>query len=184
MSHTSFPWRYNWLAYTGVSYSIPVGTRHSMCPHDYHPPTRLSSLAVKSEGRKISLRKSCSGSARSFTWKLKTQETTKPIPRAASGPLRHQRHCSGCFPEHPSDLNMFQFHLSSKISSWAEGSEGLQRECLTSWMYVRSHTRSSLSALPVIKRFSLDSRAIPQTCPEALCEELTPLTIITKAQHL
>lgn len=39
-------------------------------------------------------------------------------------------------------------------------------------MYEISHTLSSLSALPVIRRFSSDIKAIPQTCPEAECEEL------------
>lgn len=29
-----------------MSYSIPVNTKHSMCSHDYHPHTRLSSSAV------------------------------------------------------------------------------------------------------------------------------------------
>lgn len=35
-----------------------------------------------------------------------------------------------------------------------------------------SHTLSSLSALPVIRRFSSDIKPIPQTCPEAQCEQL------------
>lgn len=105
----------------GVVYSIHVGTKHSVSSPAYHPPTRLPSLpASQKAGRSVTLWKSYSGSAHSFTWKLKTQKKQRNLSQEQLlEPSDSKDAALALFLRTLIRFNMFQSHLSPKTSSWA-----------------------------------------------------------------